>query len=135
MSLCLGRLVIHESTLPTLHDSKKNFDPNSLNFFPTTYDKQTIYSYPQNPRVFKALVVAKYNGLEVKVDDKFVMGTTNKTDAWIAKFGASQVPAFEGADGTIIIESGAIAYYRKSLCWLDVITKKKTKKKDKRTSM
>jgi glutathione S-transferase len=41
------------------------------------------------------------------------MGTTNKTDAWIAKFGASQVPAFEGADGTIIIESGAIAYYRK----------------------
>ncbi|KAG0379723.1 Elongation factor 1-gamma [Mortierella sp. AD032] len=71
----------------------------------------TIYSYPQNPRVFKALVVAKYNGLEVKVDDKFVMGTTNKTDAWIAKFGASQVPAFEGVDGTIIIESGAIAYY------------------------
>ncbi|KAG0280975.1 Elongation factor 1-gamma [Linnemannia exigua] len=74
----------------------------------------TIYSYPQNPRVFKALVVAKYNGLEVKVDDKFVMGTTNKTDAWIAKFGASQVPAFEGADGTVIIESGAIAYYRGS---------------------
>ncbi|KAG9063872.1 Elongation factor 1-gamma 1 [Linnemannia hyalina] len=71
----------------------------------------TIYSYPQNPRVFKALVVAKYNGLEVKVDDKFVMGTTNKTDAWIAKFGASQVPAFEGTDGTVIIESGAIAYY------------------------
>ncbi|KAG0314754.1 Elongation factor 1-gamma 1 [Dissophora globulifera] len=71
----------------------------------------TIYSYPQNPRVFKALVVAKYNGLEVKVDDKFVMGTTNKTPEWIAKFGASQVPAFEGTDGTIIIESGAIAYY------------------------
>ena len=89
-----------------------------LYFPPTTYDKQTIYSYPQNPRVFKALVVAKYNGLEVKVDDKFVMGTTNKTDAWIAKFGASQVPAFEGTDGTIIIESGAIAYYRKSRCWM-----------------
>ncbi|KAF9437192.1 Elongation factor 1-gamma [Entomortierella beljakovae] len=71
----------------------------------------TIYSYPANPRVFKALVVAKYNGLEVKVDDKFVMGTTNKTPEWIAKFGASQVPAFEGTDGTIIIESGAIAYY------------------------
>ncbi|KAG0359444.1 hypothetical protein BC939DRAFT_439283 [Gamsiella multidivaricata] len=71
----------------------------------------TIYSYPQNPRVFKALVVAKYNGLEVTVDDKFTMGTTNKTPEWLAKFGASQVPAFEGADGTIIIESGAIAYY------------------------
>ncbi|KAI1302837.1 hypothetical protein EDD11_005483 [Mortierella claussenii] len=71
----------------------------------------TIYSYPQNPRVFKALIVAKYNGLEVKVDDKFVMGTTNKTPEWIAKFGASQVPAFEGTDGTLIIESGAIAYY------------------------
>ncbi|KAF9936462.1 Elongation factor 1-gamma [Mortierella alpina] len=71
----------------------------------------TIYSYPQNPRVFKAQIVAKYNGLEVKVDDKFVMGTTNKTPEWIRKFGASQVPAFEGTDGTVIIESGAIAYY------------------------
>ncbi|KAG0343844.1 Elongation factor 1-gamma 1 [Podila humilis] len=71
----------------------------------------TIYSYPQNPRVIKALVVAKYNGLEVKVADDFVFGTTNKTPEWLAKFGASQVPAFEGADGTIIIESGAIAYY------------------------
>ncbi|KAG0042230.1 Elongation factor 1-gamma 1, partial [Gryganskiella cystojenkinii] len=71
----------------------------------------TIYSYPNNPRVFKALIVAKYNGLEVKVDNKFVMGTTNKTPEWIAKFGASQVPAFEGTDGTVIIESGAIAYY------------------------
>ncbi|KAG0022822.1 hypothetical protein BGZ81_008373 [Podila clonocystis] len=71
----------------------------------------TIYSYPQNPRVTKALVVAKYNGLEVKVAEDFVMGTTNKTAEWIAKFGASQVPAFEGVDGTVIIESGAIAYY------------------------
>ncbi|GJJ69854.1 elongation factor 1-gamma [Entomortierella parvispora] len=71
----------------------------------------TIYSYPQNPRVFKAQVVAKYNGIEVTVDDKFVMGTTNKTPEWIAKFGTSQVPAFEGTDGTIIFESGAIAYY------------------------
>ncbi|KAF9187360.1 Elongation factor 1-gamma [Haplosporangium sp. Z 767] len=71
----------------------------------------TIYSYPENPRAFKALIVAKYNGLEVKFDDKFVMGTTNKTPEWIAKFGASQVPAFEGTDGTTIFESGAIAYY------------------------
>ncbi|KAG0257776.1 Elongation factor 1-gamma [Mortierella polycephala] len=71
----------------------------------------TIYSYPENPRAFKALIVAKYNGLEVKFDNKFVMGTTNKTPEWIAKFGASQVPAFEGTDGTAIIESGAIAYY------------------------
>ncbi|KAF9994095.1 Elongation factor 1-gamma [Entomortierella chlamydospora] len=71
----------------------------------------TIYSYPQNPRVFKSLIVAKYNGLDVKVDNSFVMGTTNKTPEWIAKFGASQVPAFEGTDGTVIIESGAIAYY------------------------
>ncbi|KAG0295459.1 Elongation factor 1-gamma 1, partial [Dissophora globulifera] len=51
----------------------------------------TIYSYAQHhPRIYKALVVAKYNGLEVKFDDKFVMGTTNKTPEWIAKFGASQ---------------------------------------------
>ncbi|KAF9976466.1 Elongation factor 1-gamma [Actinomortierella ambigua] len=74
----------------------------------------TIYSYPQNPRVIKALVCAKYNGLEVKVDDKFEMGKTNTSAEFIEKFGASQVPAFEGADGLKIIESGAIAYYRKS---------------------
>ncbi|KAF9217840.1 Elongation factor 1-gamma [Podila verticillata] len=71
----------------------------------------TIYSYPQNPRVSKAQVIAKYNGLDLKVATDFVMGTTNKTPAWIAKFGTSQVPAFEGSDGTILIESGAIAHY------------------------
>ncbi|KAG0048681.1 Elongation factor 1-gamma 1 [Gryganskiella cystojenkinii] len=71
----------------------------------------TIYSYPNNPRVIKLQVIAAYNGLEVKVDNKFVFGTTNKTPEWLAKFGASQVPAFEGTDGTVIIESGAIAYY------------------------
>ncbi|KAF9917594.1 Elongation factor 1-gamma [Lobosporangium transversale] len=64
-----------------------------------------------NPRAYKALIVARYNGLEVKVDEKFAMGTTNRTPEWIAKFGTSQVPAFEGIDGTIILESGAIAFY------------------------
>ncbi|KAG0034336.1 Elongation factor 1-gamma [Podila clonocystis] len=71
----------------------------------------TIYSYPQNPRVIKSQVAAKYSGLDIKVVTDIVMGTTNTTPAWIAKFGSSQVPAFEGTDGTVLIESGAIAYY------------------------
>lgn len=74
---------------------------------------KTIYSYPQNPRVVKVQVAAKYSGLDIKVVTDIVMGTTNTTPAWIAKFGATQVPAFEGTDGTILIESGAIAFYGK----------------------
>ncbi|KAG0082509.1 hypothetical protein BGZ93_006643 [Podila epicladia] len=71
----------------------------------------TIYSYPQNPRVIKVQVAAKYSGLDIKVVTDIVMGTTNTTPAWTAKFGSSQVPAFEGTDGITLIESGAIAYY------------------------
>ncbi|KAF9323339.1 hypothetical protein BG006_001554 [Podila minutissima] len=69
-----------------------------------------------NPRVIKVQVAAKYSGLDIKVVTDIVMGTTNTTPAWIAKFGSSQVPAFEGTDGTTLIESGAIAYYGK--CFL-----------------
>ncbi|KAG0035107.1 hypothetical protein BGZ81_000661 [Podila clonocystis] len=71
----------------------------------------TIYSYPGNPRLHKALIVAKYNGLQVDVSKDFAMGTTNNSPEWIAKYGTTQVPIFEGTDGTIIFESGAIAHY------------------------
>lgn len=39
------------------------------------------------------------------------MGKTNRTDDFVSKFPLGKVPAFEGADGTNIFESDAIAQY------------------------
>lgn len=39
------------------------------------------------------------------------MGQTNTTDEFRAKFPFGKVPAFEGADGTLLTESDAIAQY------------------------
>jgi len=71
----------------------------------------TLYTYPGNFRAEKVLAVAKLSNADVKVDDKFVFGETNKTDAFIKKFPLGKVPAFEGSDGTCLFESDAIAYY------------------------
>jgi elongation factor 1-gamma len=68
-----------------------------------------IYGYP-GANVWKAQVAAKYNGLEVE----FVpvkMGVDNKTPEFLAKFPLGKVPTFEGADGLLLNESNAIAYY------------------------
>ena len=67
----------------------------------------TIYSYPQNPRVFKSLIAAAYAGVTVKVAEaKFPL-----SDDFKAKFPLGKVPAFEEADGVKLYESNAIAYY------------------------
>lgn len=39
------------------------------------------------------------------------MGKTNKTEDFLSKFPLGKVPAFEGADGTNLFESDAIAQY------------------------
>lgn len=39
------------------------------------------------------------------------MGKTNRTDDFLSKFPLGKVPAFEGADGTYLFESDAIAQY------------------------
>lgn len=39
------------------------------------------------------------------------MGKTNRTDDFLSKFPLGKVPAFEGADGTNLFESDAIAQY------------------------
>ncbi|KAL5359959.1 glutathione S-transferase [Aspergillus floccosus] len=69
-----------------------------------------IYSYPNNPRVAKAQAAANINGLELEVPE-YKMGETNRTPEFLAKFPFGKVPAFEGADGTTIVESDAIAQY------------------------
>ncbi|KAI8909586.1 hypothetical protein EDD86DRAFT_205796 [Gorgonomyces haynaldii] len=69
-----------------------------------------IYTYPNNPRVHKALIAAEYNGLDVD-EEHIQFGTDNKNDAFLAKFPLGKVPAFEGADGFTLYESSAITYY------------------------
>ncbi|KAL1138404.1 hypothetical protein AAG570_008468, partial [Ranatra chinensis] len=72
---------------------------------------QTLYTYPDNFRAFKALIAAQYSGGQVKLSPNFVFGETNKTPDFLKKFPLGKVPAFESADGQLITESNAIAYY------------------------
>jgi len=71
----------------------------------------TLYTYPNNFRAEKVLAVAKFSNATVNVDDKFVLGETNKSDEFLKKFPLGKVPAFESADGTCLFESDAIAFY------------------------
>jgi elongation factor 1-gamma len=49
-----------------------------------------IYSYPNNPRVAKALIAAKYNGASVEVVD-IAMGVDTKEAAFLKKFPLGKV--------------------------------------------
>ncbi|KAM3957825.1 LOW QUALITY PROTEIN: elongation factor 1-gamma [Aphomia sociella] len=70
-----------------------------------------LYTYPENFRAYKALIAAQYSGADVKVAPNFVFGETNKSEEFLKKFPAGKVPAFESADGKILLtESNAIAY-------------------------
>jgi elongation factor 1-gamma len=70
----------------------------------------TIYTYPNNYRVQKALIAAEYNGVEVKVPGDFKMGSSNKTADFLAKFPLGKVPAMQTPFGPLY-ESGAITKY------------------------
>ncbi|KAI9356479.1 hypothetical protein DFJ73DRAFT_789482 [Zopfochytrium polystomum] len=65
---------------------------------------------PNNPRVAKALIAGKYNGVEIDLVP-VEMGVTNKTPEYLKKFPLGKVPAFESASGFTLYESNAIAYY------------------------
>jgi len=68
-----------------------------------------IYSYPNNPRVYKALIAAKYVGVTVEVPE-FHFGEDNKTAEFLKKNPLGKVPVLETPEGTIW-ESNAIARY------------------------
>ncbi|RHZ54437.1 hypothetical protein CDV55_104865 [Aspergillus turcosus] len=70
----------------------------------------TLYSYPNNPRVMKILAAANLNALSIQTPT-FQIGTDNRTPEFLSKFPFGKVPAFEGADGTKVVESDAIAQY------------------------
>jgi len=75
----------------------------------------TLYTYPENFRAYKALIAAEYSGASIKVASQppeFILGQTNKTDEFLAKFPLGKVPAFTSSDGQKnISESNAIAFY------------------------
>ncbi len=66
----------------------------------------TVHSYPENPRVFKALIAAKYNGLNISQSTNFIMGTTNKSDEFLDKFPLGKVPAFVSVTNVLILILG-----------------------------
>merc|ERR1711971_938394 len=69
----------------------------------------TLYTYPSSFRANKALIAAQYSGADVKVDNGFKLGETNKSAGFLKKFPNGKVPAFEGKDGFCLSESNAIA--------------------------
>ena len=49
-----------------------------------------IYTYPNNPRVWKALIAGKYAGVEIETP-AFEMGKDNKTPEFLGKFPVGKV--------------------------------------------
>lgn len=60
----------------------------------TTPPSQTLYTYPENWRAFKALIAAQYSGAKIKVlssPPHFHFGQTNKTPEFLRKFPVGKV--------------------------------------------
>jgi elongation factor 1-gamma len=68
-----------------------------------------IYSYPDNPRVYKALIAAQYADVNIEVPP-FNFKVDNTTPEFLAKNPLGKVPVLETAEGCIF-ESNAIARY------------------------
>ncbi|CAJ0961614.1 unnamed protein product [Ranitomeya imitator] len=102
--------------------------PASAWVFPTLgimqFNKQTLYTYPDNWRAYKPLIAAQYSGFPITVASsapEFQFGVTNKTPEFLKKFPLGKVPAFEGNDGFCLFESSAIAHYGKT-AWVMMIS-------------
>jgi elongation factor 1-gamma len=70
-----------------------------------------IYASSKDGRAQKSLLAAEYNGLELETTPDFQFGVSNKEASYLEKFPLGQTPAFEGADGLLLTESGAILYH------------------------
>mmetsp|Transcript_2876 Transcript_2876/g.3356 ORF Transcript_2876/g.3356 Transcript_2876/m.3356 type:complete len:402 (+) Transcript_2876:22-1227(+) len=68
-----------------------------------------IWTYPQNPRAFKGMIAAKYNGVDV-AEEAVEMGKTNKTPEFLQMNPMGKVPVLETPEGAVW-ESNAIARY------------------------
>ncbi len=79
-----------------------------------TFSFQTLYTYPDNFRVNKILIAAKYSDAKITVvqdPPQFKFGVTNKSKEFLSKFPLGKVPAFEASNGICLTESNAIAYF------------------------
>ena len=70
---------------------------------------QTILSYPENPRAWKAIIAGKYNGVDVEYP-AFNFGVDNKTPEFLKLNPTGKVPVLITPEGPIF-ESNAIARY------------------------
>lgn len=74
----------------------------------------TLYTYPDNFKAFKALIAAEYSGTKVQVvstPPDFVLGETNATKEFLAKFPLGKLPAFESKDGKFLNCANAISIF------------------------
>ncbi|OQR90546.1 elongation factor 1-gamma [Achlya hypogyna] len=70
----------------------------------------TLYAPQAGSRAFKILIAAEYNGVDLNVPEKFVMGVDNKTPEFLALNPLGKVPVLATPEGPIY-ESNAIARY------------------------
>jgi len=68
-----------------------------------------IWTYPNNPRAYKGIIAAKYNGVDV-AEVPVEMGKTNKTPEFLKLNPLGKVPTLETPEGSVW-ESNAIARY------------------------
>jgi len=69
----------------------------------------TLYTYANNPRALKALIVAKYCSVDVELKE-IEMGKDNTSAEFLAKFPLGKVPALDTPEGPLF-ESNAISHY------------------------
>lgn len=72
--------------------------------------KYTLYSFKENKNAYKALIAAKYAGVQVDLPDTFEMGKTNKTPEFLKMNPNGKIPTLETPQGAVW-ESNAIARY------------------------
>ncbi|KAL7602477.1 elongation factor 1-gamma [Lactuca sativa] len=69
-----------------------------------------MHAGANNKNVYKSLIAAEYVGVEIKMDENFQMGVSNKTPEFLKMNPIGKVPVLETPEGGIF-ESNAIARY------------------------
>uniref|UniRef100_A0A7S1MZB5 Elongation factor 1-gamma n=1 Tax=Phaeocystis cordata TaxID=118079 RepID=A0A7S1MZB5_9EUKA len=70
----------------------------------------TLFSFNGDKNAYKALVAAKYNGVDIELAKNFELGVSNKKPEFLKMSPTGKVPVLKTADGAIF-ESNAIARY------------------------
>jgi len=69
-----------------------------------------LFSYPQNPRVWKARIAGKFVGVELPAETSIDFGKDNRSESFLAINPFGQVPTV-GDGGSGVFESNSIARY------------------------